>query len=81
MHNINAETAGIPANPFTHKQHLQCKKCGKRFVAVNGRIQEDGLEENPFTQPAEHIGFFDRLKKLVMKCPECGGNLMHFITI
>ena len=81
MHNINAETACIPANPFMQKQHLQCKQCGKRFVAVNGCIQEKGWEANPFTQSDELSHFFTRLQKAVVHCPDCGGKLMHIIAI
>ncbi len=71
MNNRNAETAGIPGNTLRHKQYAQCKQCGKRFVVINGSIQEDSLEENPFKEPAESVNFFDRFKKLVMRCPQC----------
>lgn len=74
MNNRNAETTGIPVNILTHKQYLQCKQCGKRFVVINGCIQEDSLEENPFKEPAESVNFFDRFKKLVMCCPKCGSR-------
>ena len=70
MNNSNAETAGIPVNILRQKQYAQCKQCSKQFVVINGCIQEDSLEENPFQEPAASVNFFDRFKKLVMCCPK-----------
>ena len=74
MNNRNAETTGIPVNILTHKQYLQCKRCSKWFVVVNGCIQEDGLEDNPFRDPVKSVNLFDRLKKFAICCPKCGSR-------
>ena len=65
----------IPSNPFVQKQQFQCSKCGKQFTAVNGTLQENSFEANPFTQPTEQHHLFKQLKSAVLRCPNCGGKL------
>ena len=69
------DNACIPPNPFVQKQRFQCSKCGKQFTAVNGELQENGFEVNPFTQPTEQRHLFMQLKNAMLHCPACGGKL------
>lgn len=72
---------GIPTNPFVQKQHFRCRNCGKLFSAVNGTLQENGFEANPFTQSDEPSHFFKRLRKEVEHCPNCGGKLDEYLEL
>ena len=72
---MNISTEAIPPNPFVQKQRFQCSKCGKQFTAVNGELQENGFEANPFTQPTEQRHLFMQLKNAMLRCPACGGKL------
>jgi len=69
------DNACIPPNPFVQKQQFRCSKCGKQFTAVNGELQENGFEVNPFTQPTEQRHLFMQLKNAMLHCPACGGKL------
>ena len=72
---MNISTEAIPPNPFVQKQQFQCSKCGKQFTAVNGTLQENDFESNPFTQPTEQQHLFKQLKNAMLRCPNCGGKL------
>lgn len=72
---MNISTEAIPPNPFVQKQQLQCNECGKQFTAVNGTLQENDFEANPFTQPTEQRHLFIQLKNAMLHCPACGGKL------
>ena len=65
----------IPSNPFVQKQQFQCSKCGKQFTAINGTLQENSFEANPFTQPTEQQHLFKQLKNAMLRCPDCGEKL------
>lgn len=72
---MNISTEAIPPNPFVQKQRFRCLICGKQFTAVNGELQENGFEVNPFTQPTEQRHLFMQLKNAMLHCPACGGKL------
>lgn len=69
------DNACIPPNPFVQKQRFRCLICGKQFTAVNGTLQENDFEANPFTQPTEQRHLFMQLKNAMLHCPACGGKL------
>ena len=71
----------IPSNPFVQKQQFQCSKCGKQFTAINGTLQENSFEVNPFTQPAKQQHLFKQLKNAMLRCPDCGGKLDAYLRI
>lgn len=72
---MNISTEAIPPNPFVQKQQFHCSKCGKQFTAINGTLQENSFEANPFTQPTEQQHLFKQLKNAMLRCPDCGGKL------
>lgn len=72
---MNISTEAIPPNPFVQKQQFRCSKCGKQFIAVNGVLQENNFEANPFTQPTEQHHLFKQLNSIMLRCPACGGKL------
>ena len=71
----------IPSNPFVQKQQFHCSKCGKQFTAINGTLQENSFEANPFTQPTEQQHLFKQLKNAMLRCPACGGKLDTCLSI
>ena len=71
----------IPPNPFVQKQQLKCSTCGKQFTAVNGILQENGFEVNPFTQYAEPQHLFKQLNSIMLSCPNCGEKLDAYLSI
>ncbi|MFC1239039.1 hypothetical protein ACFGOO_06340 [Treponema vincentii] len=78
---MNIPTTAIPSHPFVQKQRFRCRTCGKQFTAVNGILQENGFEANPFTQPAEPQHLFTQLKNAMLRCPNCGGKLDVCLSI
>ena len=71
----------IPPNPFVQKQQFQCNECGKKFTAVNGTLQENDFEANPFTQYAEPQHLFKQLNSIMLRCPNYGGKLDAYLSI
>ena len=78
---MNIPTTAIPSNPFVQKQRFRCHICGKQFTAVNGTLQENDFEANPFTQPTEQQHLFTQLKNAMLRCPACGGKLDACLSI
>lgn len=72
---MNISTEAIPPNPFVQKQRFRCRTCGKQFTTVNGALQENNFEANPFMQPTEQHHLFMQLKNAMLRCPACGGKL------
>ena len=78
---MNIPTTAIRSNAFVQKQRFRCRTCGKQFTAVNGTLQENDFESNPFTQPTEQRHLFMQLKNAMLRCPACGGKLDACLSI